>query len=188
MITTTHAVINAVVARRSCGGNSGTLDVRSMKRLFVLGGVAPDVALYVLTVAALIYYPVTRGLGIGDTHRLVADDLFFNSPLWIVGHHTLHAPLVLGLLYAGAAWMSPTRRRRPGAFVAGSLLHTAVDVVTHHDDGPLLLLPLSWSLRFPSPVSYWDPDHFGLFLLPLDIATTFAGAVWLVLGSRSRST
>lgn len=188
MITTTHAVINAVVARRSRRGSGEAIDGRLVTRLFVLGGVAPDVALYVLTAAALIYYPIAQGLSLRETHRLVADDLFFNSPLWIVGHQTLHAPLVLGLLFAGAAWMSPTRRRRLRAFVAGAMLHTAIDVVTHHDDGPLLLFPLSWSLRFSSPVSYWNPDHFGLFILPLDIATTLAGTVWLVLRSRSRST
>ena len=41
------------------------------------------------------------------------------------------------------------------------LLHSFVDIVTHHDDGPVLFWPLNWHFRFPSPISYWDNAHFG---------------------------
>ena len=41
------------------------------------------------------------------------------------------------------------------------MLHSVVDVLTHHDDGPLLFFPFSWTIRFYSPISYWDPAHFG---------------------------
>jgi hypothetical protein len=48
-----------------------------------------------------------------------------------------------------------------------------VDIATHVDDGPLLLFPLHWTLRFQSPVSYWDRTHYGreftIFELTLDV-------------------
>lgn len=40
------------------------------------------------------------------------------------------------------------------------LLHIAFDMPVHHDDGHRHFYPLlQW--RFESPISYWDPRHFG---------------------------
>ncbi len=41
------------------------------------------------------------------------------------------------------------------------LLPSLVNIVTHHDDGPALLWPLSRDNRFYSPINYWDHAHFG---------------------------
>lgn len=48
---------------------------------------------------------------------------------------------------------------------AGMLLHTIIDIFTHTSDGPLMFFPLNWIYRFPSPVSYWEADHFGQFVV-----------------------
>jgi membrane-bound metal-dependent hydrolase YbcI (DUF457 family) len=58
-------------------------------------------------------------------------------------------------------------------FSASCLLHSLIDIPTHENDGPLLLFPFEWSIRFASPISYWDPNAYGrefaLFELTLDI-------------------
>ena len=58
-------------------------------------------------------------------------------------------------------------------FLAACLFHSLVDIVTHHDDGPLLLWPLEWTLRYESPVSYWDHqfhgNNFFIFEVILDL-------------------
>ena len=58
-------------------------------------------------------------------------------------------------------------------FLAACLLHSFVDVLTHVDDGPLLFFPFEWTIRFESPVSYWDSRHYGtqfaVFELTLDV-------------------
>jgi hypothetical protein len=41
------------------------------------------------------------------------------------------------------------------------MLHTLIDIPLHVTDGPLLLFPLNWTLRYRSPVSYWDPSFYG---------------------------
>ena len=41
------------------------------------------------------------------------------------------------------------------------MLHGVMDILTHHDDGPLLLFPFEWTVRYYSPVSYWDSNHYG---------------------------
>jgi hypothetical protein len=55
------------------------------------------------------------------------------------------------------------------AFLASMALHAVADLLTHHDDAHRHLWPLSgW--RFASPVSYWDPAHFGAWFAPLECA------------------
>lgn len=182
MITTSHAVINAYASRRPA------LAERFHPRdriLFVIGGVAPDVALYLLFAAASIYYPLVDDMSIVEAHQKAMDDLFFNSPWWIASHNVLHAPIVL-VAMIGICWLRGSLwARRVAVFAAGAMLHSLIDIAVHHDDGPLLLFPFSWSIRFESPVSYWDPDHFGWFMRPIDLAITVAGVVWFVRHRRS---
>ncbi len=147
------------------------------RRWFVLGGLAPDIGLYALIAGASIFYPTVRGLSLQETAVLAFDDLFFNDPLWIIVQNTLHSPVVIGGLTAVAALLN---KRRLLNFALGSLLHTAMDIPVHHDDGPLYLFPLNWNLRFHSPVSYWDPAHFGRFVQPVDLAITVLGGGYLL--------
>lgn len=159
---------------------------RPIRAAFVLGGIAPDFALYALNLGALVYYPLADGVSISEAHQRAMDDLYFNSAWWIVGHNLLHAPIILLAPIAGAAVMKPAWRQRVRFFAAGALLHSMIDVLVHHDDGPLLFFPVSWSIRFASPVSYWDPNHYGWLMRPIDLAITAAGAIWLALSWRSR--
>lgn len=184
MITTTHGVINAVVARRR--GVSDRTDIGD-RVVFVIGGLAPDVALYLLNLGALIYYPIADGLSFADAHQRAMYDLYFNSSWWIAGHNLFHAPLILLTVLAIASRLGATWSRRVRWFALGALLHAVIDVGVHHDDGPLVLFPLSWSYRFESPVSYWDPDHYGWLMRPIDLAITVAGTIWLVRWWRTRS-
>ena len=177
MITTSHAVINSLVAHRT--GVRTRLDPPA-RLAFVLGGIAPDLALYALNLGALVYYPLADGVSIGEAHQRAMADLYFNSAWWIVGHSLLHAPMILPAFIVGASVMKPPWRQRVRLFAAGALLHSMIDVVVHHDDGPLVFFPVSWSIRFASPVSYWDPDHYGWLMRPIDLSITAAGTVWLV--------
>ena len=47
-------------------------------------------------------------------------------------------------------------------FGVACTIHTVIDILVHHNDGPLLLFPFEWNLRFMSPVSYWDRDYYGI--------------------------
>ena len=127
------------------------------------GSVAPDVPFALLSLGYVIDRRFIR-THLPDKTRCspTYNELFFNNPWWIATYNSLHAPLPLfGLALLGYFW----RRQRLGRwllwFVLGCSLHTAVDVVTHADDGPVLLFPLDWHKRFQSPISYWDPQHGG---------------------------
>jgi hypothetical protein len=143
---------------------------------FLWGSVAPDLPLYLLSIGGLIYYPAVYGWTREQAARHMFDTLYFNDPFWIAAHNTLHSPTMLLLLLA-ALWPARARGIKGSTtlwwFLVGCLVHTAVDIPCHVDDGPLLFFPFNWTIRYHSPVSYWDPRYYGtqfaVFELTLDL-------------------
>ncbi|MBW7883589.1 MAG: hypothetical protein H3C34_13305 [Caldilineaceae bacterium] len=182
MQTYSHLIITAFADDR--------LKQRRIKvstKAFLLGSVLPDIPLMVLTIWFLVYHrwiapPVTEAEGIFG--RLY-DEYFFHDPVWIISHNFFHAPLILGLLGVIGFW---ALRRGYGwgapvfwLALAGGL-HTAIDVVTHRNDGPLLLFPLDWSYRFTAPVSYWDARYGAGIVAPLEHLMDLAFIIFLLAG------
>jgi len=62
---------------------------------------------------------------------------------------------------------------------ASACLHMLCDLPVHHDDGHRHFLPIS-NWRFESPVSYWDPEHFGLVFAALELTFAIAGLIYVV--------
>jgi hypothetical protein len=135
---------------------------------FLLGSVLPDLP---LTLLAAGYKLVqhrrggnARSASTPDRFDIGCHDLFHSDPLWISSYNLLHAPLLITALLGagvqgerrGAGWGGPLRW-----LALGLALHSAVDIPTHHDDGPLLLFPLNWRYRMRSPLSYWERAHGG---------------------------
>ena len=149
------------------------------KSAFLLGSIAPDIPLYILSIGGILYYHILLDWSLGDTFRLMFDELYFHHPLWIASHNLLHSPVLL-LLALGLLWRFRNRMTSPRHwwfwFLSACLFHSAIDILTHVDDGPLLLFPLEWTTRWQSQVSYWDPRYYGrefaLFESILDIILT----------------
>ncbi|MDY6941218.1 MAG: metal-dependent hydrolase [Cyanobacteriota bacterium] len=138
--------------------------IEIVKSAFLLGSIAPDIPLYLLSIGGILYYHSFRGWSLAETFRLMFDELYFHDPFWIASHNLLHSPLTL-LSALGLLWRF---RRRTAArkswwfwFFCACAFHSLVDILTHVDDGPLLFFPLDWTTRWQSPVSYWDPRHYG---------------------------
>ncbi len=185
MITPTHVVTNAFIARRARrqalevpSTDEPLLAETSNARWFISGGFAPDVGLYLLTAGAAIFYPLVRNLSLEETFRLAFDDLFFNDPVWVTLQNTLHSPVVVGAMALAGKL---TGRNRLLSFALGCLLHTAMDIPVHHNDGPLVFFPFDWSTRVNSPVSYYDADHYGQIVAPIDLAITVLGGGFLLV-------
>lgn len=96
-------------------------------------------------------------------------DVFNSAPLFL---------LVLGFaIYTQNLWMS---------LMAGSaLLHLACDLPLHHDDSHRHFLPFT-DFRFASPISYWDPKHFGIPIAISEAALTIAASVFLIIKSNGK--
>jgi membrane-bound metal-dependent hydrolase YbcI (DUF457 family) len=131
---------------------------------FLVGAVAPDVPLALLSGAFLAWGKLTNRREEITLCGERYNHLYFNNPLWLAGHNLFHAPLLL-LAYALVGFAALRRDRRWARpwlwLVAGCGLHSAVDFLTHADDGPLPFFPFNWRRRFHAPVSYWDPAHGG---------------------------
>lgn len=191
MNTPSHLIVAAALRK------SLRRRVPIIKSAFLIGSVAPDIPLYLLTLGGFIYYQRILGWSERATFRYMFDTLFFNDPFWIATHNALHAPTTLVILLA-ALW--PFRQRLDSPFrwwfwfVAGCMLHTALDIPTHVDDGPLLFFPFEWTTRYSSPVSYWDDRYFGrefaMFELTLDsilLGYLFGPPIWRRLTRRKQA-
>jgi hypothetical protein len=180
--TPSHLVITAAL-HRWAGARGGPAILRGP---FLLGAVMPDVPLTLLWIGAYLYARYIQG----DPGITLMDEsfdrLYFTDPLWIASYNTLHAPVLLSIALA-LLWrfreQTGVRGRWWLWFLAGCLVHSALDIPVHVSDGPLLLFPFEWSVRFQSPVSYWDPRHYGrqfaAFELLLDL-----GLLAYLLGPR----
>lgn len=153
MQTYSHFLLTAVFKR--------ALKLQSAKDGVALlaGSAAPDVPLVLLSLGYVVDRRYIRR-HLPDKTRCspTYNQLYFNNPWWIAAHNSLHAPLPLFVLALLGLLL---RQRWLLWFVLGAGLHTAVDIFTHADDGPVLLFPLDWKRRFKSPISYWDPRYGG---------------------------
>ncbi|MEQ8296878.1 MAG: hypothetical protein RIB55_10385 [Nitratireductor sp.] len=154
------------------------------------GGILPDLPMYsFVAVLGLLGYSVSD----------IFDRLYW-EPWWQIANAIGHNFLLWGTLTIVAALAVARSRTAPPlmsspvsdnaaagspdgvkggwaalvlAFSASALLHSLIDFLTHRADAHMHFWPLSdW--RFRSPVSYWDPDHygswFGLFEAALGVA------------------
>ena len=145
----------------------GRVDRRDVTAAALLGSLLPDLSLYLLVGWSLLVQGLSPGTVFGTLYfsalwqRIFAVD---NSmPLW-------------GLLLAAGLW-----RRWPGlvAFGGAGLLHLALDFALHSDDARRHFWPLS-DFVFHSPLSYWDPRHFGNLVGPLEVGLSLliCGVLW----------
>jgi hypothetical protein len=130
----------------------------------LLGSIAPDLPLWILSLGSLIYYHFFKGWSTEATLNLIFDELYFHNPFWIASYNLLHSPVLL-LLELALIWR---KRRNIGSrqrwlfwFLLACLFHATVDIFTHVHDGPLLFFPFEWTIRFHSSVSYWDYRYYG---------------------------
>lgn len=148
---------------------------KSFDKAAYLGSIAPDIPLILISIA---YVSFNRWVSKTGNKRCSADYdwHYFNDPLWIISHNTLHSPLPLALLIA-AGYFAQQRGKRWGQsllwFGLGCAGHSLIDIPTHHNDGPLLFFPFDFKTRYNSALSYWHPEHggrwFKFFEASLDI-------------------
>ena len=126
---------------------------------FAWGGVLPD-APYVFLLA---YYSWRfRVNGFTD---LRAWQIAWDSPLCRAFHS--YVPWSLAVLVVGCVCPA-VYRRTLAPMLGGWLTHIAADMLTHRSDGYPIFYPLS-SYRFPTPLSYWEPAHYGRAFMLVDI-------------------
>lgn len=130
------------------------------------GALLPDLSMVVL-------YLYER-LVVGIPERVIWSTRYFD-PTWqqVVDLFNSLPLIVVGALVA--CW---ARAHGWLVFFASMALHCVVDLLVHREDAHAHFFPFS-SWQFVSPASYWDPDHYGWLVGPLELMIVVGGAVVL---------
>ena len=153
MNTPTHLLVTGVVFTQK---NAWRVNAAALT-----GAIVPDVFIYLLYVWARLI----RGL----PEMVIWRDVYWQEPWQMLGAISNSVPLYAAVFAIGL-WR---RWTLVSIFAGAALLHMAMDFFVHHDDAHRHFWPFTdW--KFRSPVSYWDPAHYGgvfaLFEASLGIA------------------
>ncbi|MDE2944236.1 MAG: hypothetical protein OXT63_08490 [Gemmatimonadota bacterium] len=185
MTTPAHAALSLIVLGRS---ERNALPV-------ALGAVAPDLPM-------LVFYFWER-LARGVSEGRIWSERYFDPGWQVVFDIPSSIPLLvlaLGILLvligrrstAGrippaevTAAPRPARLTAWALFVASMIIHALGDLPLHREDAHRHFFPFSdW--RFTSPVSYWDPDHYGGYAAIGEVLLVLAVSVFLFRAYRGR--
>ncbi|WP_419167951.1 hypothetical protein [Candidatus Palauibacter sp.] len=185
MTTPGHAALNLLVLGRS---ERNALPV-------ALGAVAPDVPMLVF----YVWERLVRGMSEG---RIWSERYF--DPGWQVVFDIPSSIPLLALALGLVVFLGPRAasggpglesgvatglrwgfRAPPALFVASMILHALGDLPLHREDAHRHFFPFSdW--RFISPVSYWDPEHYGGYAALGEVVLVLAVSVFLFRTYRGR--
>ena len=132
------------------------------------GAVLPDLFM-------ILFYAYEKLLGTPE--QVIWQDHYYR-PFWQNLFDTTNSLPLLGIALA-VAWY--TRHRAWALLFASMMIHCLLDFPVHHDDGHRHFFPFS-EFRFRSPVSYWDPEHYGNLVAFVEMASFLFGAVFLWRG------
>ena len=185
MQTPTHFILAAALQYPS-----GRQRIPLSKAGLLLGSVLPDIPFTLLTIVYSLYYRLS-GISVPapSVMEYLHFDLFFNDPVWIIGHNTFHSLFINGGLLILGYWLYKQRQQTFLFWLAASmLLHTIIDIFTHISDGPLFLFPLNWTYRFRSSLSYWESGSSFIIIEYLFDALLIGFLLWQWRKSKIRST
>ena len=170
MNTPAHIVLNAYVLGRG--------RFARFAWPIAFGALLPDLPMF-------LFYAYQRGW-LSVPERVIWSQAYF-LPHWQSLFDVFNS---LPLLALGAALAWRTKRTAWLACFASMALHSCADLFLHHEDAHGHFWPLS-AWRFRSPVSYWDPRHYGRVFAALELAASLAacallwrrGGSWRAIGS-----
>ena len=135
----------------------GRPDRRAVTAAALIGAMIPDLSLYLMAGWHLQV--------LGTPAQVVFGELYF-SQTWQSIFRIDNSIILWGIaLIIGVMARAPVMIALCGA----ALLHLGLDFLMHHDDGRAHFWPVTdWI--FESPVSYWDPAHYGNIVGPIEVA------------------
>ncbi len=164
MNTPAHVIVNLLVIGRQQG--------IAVQLAVLAGAVLPDAPIF-------LFYFVEKVMR-GTPERVIWSQAYFQEH-W---QNFIDLFNSLPLMVLGLALSLWTKSTVAIALFLSMMLHVAGDLPLHHDDAHRHFFPFS-NWRFISPVSYWDPKHYGQVVAPIEIAGVIACCVVLFLNSES---
>lgn len=162
MNTPSHAAASLLLGRKQAGWSAVTA--------LVGGAILPDAAMFV-------FYGYQKLAGRAE--KEIWGELYFTSEWQLFFDWFNSIPIFLLLAttcyFLKARWWT--------LLFASALLHVLCDLPVHNDDAHRHFLPLThW--RFISPVSYWDPKHFGIYFASFELLFSIGASVYVGIKSK----
>ncbi len=148
MNTPSHLLLGVAVF-----GRSGHAKITTAA---VLGGLAPDISLYVMSAWAMLVQNVPA--------EVVFREYYFSGE-WMRVFALDNSFILWGALFGLGLW---SKRAWVIAFAGAGLLHLATDFTLHHYDARPHFWPLT-NWVFQSPISYWDGRFYGRIFAPIEL-------------------
>ena len=167
MNTQNHILFNIAVAEKIKPGS-----LKYIKQI-IAGGFMPDALMFV-------FYPIERWV-FGHTSEEIWNERYFDSTWQMLIDIFNSVPLIL-LLFTYTYY----KKARGWAYFFGSMLfHAALDLPVHNDDAHRHFWPIT-NYRYESPVSYWDPDHFGFYASIAEIILATVACIYIYRKAEKR--
>jgi hypothetical protein len=168
MNTQTHVIMGAALFGRAVP-----------KRAWVaaLGGLTPDLPMLLIVITLALW---------GVPAHTIFGEMYWQNWWQIcnaIGHNLWlwSGLIVLGLVMRdrlSASARSYDAWTGVSLFAGSALLHTAIDFLCHREDAHMSFWPVSrW--KFMSPVSYYDPQHYGTWFSLFEAVMGFMLALLL---------
>ncbi len=141
----------------------------------VVGGLLPDIPMLVIVATLKMT---------GVPNFLIFNVLFYQNWWQIangLGHSLIFWPLILAV-----SWLTKGRSSERwkwwltiiSIIAASAITHSIIDMLCHREDAHMHFWPLSW-WKFVSPVSYWNPLHYGGYFSAFETLLGIAMAIYL---------
>ncbi len=163
MNTQSHAVLTFYLIRRMLGERA-----QRIKRLNVVlfsGAIVPEVGMFVFFVWYTLFEPTSQ--------RAIWSELAFREE-WQSVFSMFHSFPLWAIASGGFLLL---KMPRAVLFCLSGLASAVEDFFVHHDDGHAHFFPFS-DYRFESPISYWDPAHYGWYASVIEVILVLAASVW----------
>lgn len=151
MKTPTHAVVGYVTAK------AFGLD-RAQTFACILGACLPDLPLSL----AYGYFVLNSFLQVGHYDAALIqglmDNIYFGNSWLLIAHNLFHSPISIAYLALMAVICFSRDKAKcllVLAYLLGSFSHSILDIISHINDGPLVLWPLSDNMRVVGLFSHW---------------------------------
>lgn len=168
MNTPSHLILNLALLRRPVAP--------AMTWPILIGALIPDAALFV-------FYGWARQQGLPEP--TIWGEAYYSQPwqtIFAVGNSIPLGLLGVALGYGlRRSWFGPWL----GFLGASMVLHHLADLPLHHDDAHQHFWPLS-AVRFISPVSYWNVEHFGRLGATIELVLVLVSSAYLLPRLSSR--
>lgn len=164
MNTQSHAILTFYLVRRFL--NEKTKRLKGLHAVLFTGAVTPDIPIYLFFLWYTVIQPTPQ--------HTMWNELYFRRD-WQLFFSPFHSfPL-----WATSIVIFSFLKKMPAVlFSLSAFLSSVEDFLLHHDDGHAHFFPFS-DYRFASPVSYWDPAHYGKMASLVEIGLVLAASIWI---------